>query len=72
MFSILTCSVSLSVHLQNIRTLARVLSLRSVGGGFRSAVGAVAKLAVFCDLQLGGVGGRDAVPRLHAVALFQL
>lgn len=41
-------------------------------GALRSAVGAVAKLPVLCDLQLGGVGGGDAVPRLHAVALLQL
>lgn len=37
-----------------------------------SAVGGVAKLSVLSDLQLGGVGGWDAVASLHAVALLQL
>lgn len=36
------------------------------------AVAAVAELAVLRDLQFAGVGGRDAVARLHAVAFLQL
>lgn len=36
------------------------------------AVAAVPELAVFGDLQLGGVGGGDAVAGLQAVALLQL
>lgn len=35
-------------------------------------VAAVAELAVLGDLQFAGVGGRDAVARLHAVAFLQL
>lgn len=37
-----------------------------------SAVAAVPKLSVLGDLQLGGVGGGDAVAGLHAVTLLQL
>lgn len=36
------------------------------------AVAAVPELSVLSDLQLGGVGGGDAVATLHAVALLQL
>lgn len=59
--------LSLRVHLQNTMSS---LSLGSVC--LCSAVGAVAELSVLCDLQFGGVCGRDAVARLHAVALLQL
>lgn len=75
--SVSTPAVFLSVFTDRIIcTLAHVLCLHPVSlcgsGGLCLAVGAVAKLPVLCDLQLGGVGGRDAVPRLHAVALLQL
>lgn len=36
------------------------------------AVAAVPKFTVFRDLQLGRVGRRDAVPRLHAITILQL
>lgn len=39
---------------------------------FTLAVAAVSEFSVFGDLQFGWVGGRDAVPRLHAVAILQL
>lgn len=38
----------------------------------RLAIAAVPKLSIFSNLQFGGVGGGDAVPGLHAVALLQL
>lgn len=38
----------------------------------RLTVAAVPELSVLGDLQFGGVGGRDAVAGLHAVALLQL
>ena len=38
----------------------------------RLTVAAVPELSVLRDLQFGGVGGRDAVAGLHAVALLQL
>ena len=50
--------------------LVRVVLRQSPG--LSLAVAAVAELPVLGDLQLGGVGGRDAVARLHAVALLQL
>lgn len=36
------------------------------------AIAAVPELAVFSNLQFGGVGGGDAVAGLHAVSLLQL
>lgn len=47
------------------------LSLGADAGSFL-AVAAVPKFSVFRDLQFGGVGGGDAVARLHVVALLQL
>lgn len=38
----------------------------------RLTIAAVSELAVFSNLQFGGVGGGDAVTGLHAVPLFQL
>lgn len=69
------CSVSSpAVFSQGSPTEYHVLSLSLSFGSvcLYSAVGAVAELSVLCDLQFGGVCGRDAVTCLHAVALLQL
>lgn len=51
---------------------AQALDARPPGQSSSLAVAAVPELPVFSDLQLGGVGGGDAVAGLHAVALLQL
>lgn len=63
-----TC-IHVDIHTLNSCTRSGgQLSLGADAGSFL-AVAAVPKFSVFRDLQFGGVGGGDAVARLHVVAL---